>query len=166
MILPQKHRKRKEEVIPMLQMMFGEGIDFRCTEYYQSNETLIGITLKLPGCANVPVVCLSDMPDDISAADAANTAAAIFQKALCNFKALPALPEMTMSESGLYTLTTKIRVNRAALILLPDILEQVGGKAGMDYFLIPSSIHELLVARDDGLVLCSDTMIFAVNCGF
>ena len=247
--------KLAEEVIPMLQKMFGEGIDFSCTEYYQSNETLTGITLKLPGCTNVPVVCLSDMPDDISAADAANTAAAIFQKALRNFKDFPILPEMTrekvlenvvlqvlsrkrnrqllkahphitfldlagifripvgpykrnslttalitnqiaeklaeaarrntvrkfgvefqnsqrmalcsllrrpfvpesfetmtMSESGLYTLTTDIRINGAALILLPDILEQVGAKAGMDYFLIPSSIHELLVARDDGLV--------------
>lgn len=87
--------KLAEEVIPMLQKMFGEGIDFSCTEYYQSNETLTGITLKLPGCTNVPVVCLSDMPDDISAADAANTAAAIFQKALRNFKDFPILPEMT-----------------------------------------------------------------------
>ena len=87
--------KLAEEVIPMLQNMFGEGIDFNCTEYYQSNETLTGITLKLPGCANVPVVCLSDMPDDISAADAANTVAAIFQEALRNFKALPVLPEMS-----------------------------------------------------------------------
>lgn len=254
--------KLAEEIIPMLQKMFGGGIDFGCTEYYQSNETLTGITLKLPGCANVPVVCLSDMPDDISAADAANTAAAIFQEALRNFKALPVLPEMnrenvlenvvlqvlsrkrnrqllkahphitfldlagifrvpvgpfqrnslttalitnqivekleltvdelaevahrntvakfgiefdnahrmglcsllkypwtpepfetvSMSESGLYVLSTGIRINGAALILLPDVLEQVGEKAKMDYFIIPSSIHELLVAKDDGLV--------------
>lgn len=47
---------------------------------------------------------------------------------------------------------TGIRVNGAALILLPDILEKIGEKAGMDYYLIPSSIHELLIARDDGLV--------------
>lgn len=57
-----------------------------------------------------------------------------------------------MSESGLYVLSTGIRVNGAALILLPDILEKIGEKAGMDYYLIPSSIHELLIARDDGLV--------------
>jgi len=87
--------KLAEEIIPMLQKMFGEGIDFNCTEYYQSNESLMGITLKLPGCSNVPVVCLSDMPDDISAADAANTATAIFQEALRNFKDFPILPEMT-----------------------------------------------------------------------
>lgn len=254
--------KLAEEIIPMLQKMFGEGIDFNYTEYYQSNETLMGITLKLPGCSNVPVVCLSDMPDDISAADAANTAAAIFQEALRNFKDFPILPEMTretvlanvvlqalsrkrnrqmlkahphitfldlagifrvpvgpfqrnslttalitnqiaekleltvdelaeaarrntvakfgieidnahrmglysllkypwtpepfetvsMSESGLYVLSTGIRINGAALILLPDVLEQIGEKAKMDYFIIPSSIHELLVAKDDGLV--------------
>ena len=254
--------KLAEEIIPMLQKMFGEGIDFSCTEYYQSNETLTGITLKLPGCSNVPVVCLSDMPDDISVTDAANTAATIFQEALRNFKDFPIMPEITretvlenvvlqvlsrkrnrqmlkahphitfldlagifripvgpykrnslttalitnqiaeklhltldelteaacrntvqkfgiefqnsyrmalcsllkqpfvpesfetmsMMESGLYTLTTKIRINGAALILLPDVLEQIREKAKMDYFVIPSSIHELLVARDDGLV--------------
>lgn len=63
------------EVIPLLRHMFGEGINFDCTEYFQSNETLIGIALKLPGCTSVPVVCLRDMPDDISATDAANIAA-------------------------------------------------------------------------------------------
>ena len=75
---------------------------------------------------------------------------------LCSLLRRPFVPEsfetMTMSESGLYTLTTGIRINGAALILLPDILEQIGEKAGMDYFIIPSSIHELLVTRDDGLV--------------
>lgn len=32
--------KLAEEIIHMLQKMFGKGIDFNCTEYYQSNETL------------------------------------------------------------------------------------------------------------------------------
>lgn len=59
---------------------------------------------------------------------------------------------MSMSESGLYTLTTGIRINGAALMLVPDILEQIGEKAGMDYYILPSSIHELMIARDDGLV--------------
>lgn len=251
-----------EEAIALLREMFGEGIDFDCTEYFKSNEALTGIALHLPGCSSVPVVCLDDMPDNATAEDIANIAATTFQEALRSFKDLPVLPEMTrenvlenvvlqalsrkrnrqllkahphitfldlagifripvgpykrnslttalvtnqiveklelsveelaeaarrntvrkfgvefqnsqrmalcsllrrpfvpesfetmtMSESGLYTLTTDIRINGAALILLPDILEQVGAKAGMDYFLIPSSIHELLVARDDGLV--------------
>lgn len=251
-----------EEAIVLLREMFGEGIDFDCTEYYKSNEALTGIALKLPGCTTIPAVCLDDMPDNSTAEDIANIAAATFQEALRNFEDFPILPEMTretvlanvvlqalsrkrnrqllkshphitlldlagifripvgpykrnslstmlitnqileklelsveelseaarrntvqkfgiefsnahrmglcsllhhpwtpepfetvsMSETGLYVLTTGIRINGAALILLPDILERVGEKAGMDYFLIPSSIHELLVAKDDGLV--------------
>ena len=39
-----------EEAIVLLREMFGEGIDFNCTEYYKSNEALTGIALKLPGC--------------------------------------------------------------------------------------------------------------------
>lgn len=250
------------EIIPLLQEMFGEGIDFSYTTYFKSNEELSGIALKLPGCSNIPVVCLDDMPDDISAKDAADAAASIFQEALRNYKEFPVIPEMTreyvlenvvlqalsrkrnrqmlkvhphlqyldlagifrvplgnweknslstalitneiaeklslsvdelaeaarqntvdklgielintrrmalrsllhrpctpepfetaeMSDFGLYTLTNTIRINGAALILIPDVLEQLGEKAGMDYYLLPSSIHELLVARDDGLV--------------
>ena len=43
-------KKLAGEVIPLLREMFGEGIDFSCTEYYKSNETLTGIALRLPGC--------------------------------------------------------------------------------------------------------------------
>ena len=81
----------------------------------------------------------------------------VHRMALCSLLRQSFVPEsfesMSMSESGLYILTTGIRINGAALILLPDILEQIGAKAGMDYFIIPSSIHELLIARDDGLVM-------------
>lgn len=75
---------------------------------------------------------------------------------LCSLLHHPWTPEpfetASMSETGLYVLTTGIRINGAALILLPDILEQIGEKAGMDYYILPSSIHELMIARDDGLV--------------
>lgn len=75
--------------------MFGEGIDFDCTEYYKSNEALTGIALKLPDCSSVPVVCLDDMPDNATAEDIANIAAATFQEALRDFKEFPIVPEMT-----------------------------------------------------------------------
>lgn len=75
---------------------------------------------------------------------------------LCSLLHHPWTPEpfetASMPETGLYVLTTGIRINGAALILLPDILEQIGEKAGMDYYILPSSIHELMIARDDGLV--------------
>ena len=84
-----------EEAIVLLREMFGDGIDFDCTEYYKSNEALTGIALKLPGCSSVPVVCLDDMPDNATAEDIANIAATVFQDALRNFKDFPILPEMT-----------------------------------------------------------------------
>ena len=246
--------------IVLLREMFGEGIDIECTEYCKSNEALTGITLHLPGCSSVPVVCVDDMPDNATAEDVANIAATIFQDALRDFKKLPVVPEMTrenvlanvvlqvlsrkrnrqllkthphitfldlagifrvpvgpygrnslttalittqiaeklnltvdelmeaarqntlakfgvqfagaqqmalcamlgrscgsfaeatMAEPGLYTITNEIQINGAALMLIPEILEQIGEKAGMDYYILPSSIHELLVAKDDGLV--------------
>lgn len=87
--------KLAEEVIPMLRKMFGEGIDFDCTEYYKSNEALTGIALHLPGCSSVPMVCLDDMPDNATAEDIANIAATTFQEALRHFREFPVPPEMT-----------------------------------------------------------------------
>ena len=35
-------KKLAEEAIPLLQKMFGEGMEFTCTEYFKSNDTLTG----------------------------------------------------------------------------------------------------------------------------
>ena len=57
-----------------------------------------------------------------------------------------------MVSPGLYTLTNSIEINGASLMLIPGVLEDIGEKSGMDYYILPSSIHEPLIARDDGLV--------------
>ena len=253
-------KKLAEEAIPLLQKMFGDGMEFTCTEYFKSNDTLTGIALKLTGCSSIPMVCLDNLADNTTAEEAANRAATVFQEALRSYKSLPILPKMTreyvlenvvfqalsrkrnrqllkahphilfldlagifrvpigtyrknslntalitneiaenigvtaeelaeaarrntlvkfgvqfasaqrmalctlrgrscgpfdradMSEPGLYTLTNNIQINGAALMLIPEILEAIGEKAGMDYFVLPSSIHELLLAKDDGLI--------------
>ena len=84
-----------EEAIAFLCEMFGEGIEFECVEYFKSNETLTGITLHLPGCSSVSVVCVDDMPDNATAEDVANIAATVFQEGLRNFREFPVVPEMT-----------------------------------------------------------------------
>ena len=66
------------------------------------------------------------------------------------------LDEATMSEPGLYTLTNEIQINGAALMLIPEILEKIGEKAGMDYYILPSSIHEVLISKDDGLLMAKE----------
>ena len=38
------------------------------------------------------------------------------------------------------------------LTIIPDVLESIGEKAGMDYFLLPTSIHEVLIVKNDGLL--------------
>ena len=251
-----------EEAIVLLREMFGEGGEFECIEHFKTNEALTGIALKLPGCTAIPTVNLNDMPDNATAEDIANIAAATFQEALRDFKEFPVVPEMTrenvlanvvlqvlsrkrnrqllkahphipfldlagvfrvpvgpyrrnslsttlisnqifekleltidelteaarrntvskfgiqliniqemnqfftkgrhkepkpfgevqMVSPGLYTLTNDIEINGASLMLIPGVLEDIGEKSGMDYYILPSSIHELLIARDDGLV--------------
>ena len=37
-------------------------------------------------------------------------------------------------------------------MLIYSILDKIGEKAGMDYYVLPSSIHEVLIAKDDGQV--------------
>lgn len=57
-----------------------------------------------------------------------------------------------MDQPGLYVLTNNIEINGAALMLIPEILERIGEKAGMDYYILPTSIHELMVAKKDGFL--------------
>lgn len=46
----------------------------------------------------------------------------------------------------LYVLTNKAKCLGAAVVLYPGILEACAGKMGGDYYLLPSSIHEFLLA--------------------
>ena len=59
--------------------------------------------------------------------------------------------EAVMDQPGLYVLTNDIEINGAALMLIPEILEQIGEKAGMDYYILPTSIHEIMIGKNNGL---------------
>lgn len=57
-------------------------------------------------------------------------------------------------EDGLriYVLTNQTRVQGAATLLYPNVLEQFAGQIGKDFYILPSSIHEvLLVPMDDSI---------------
>lgn len=54
---------------------------------------------------------------------------------------LPSMP------SGIYVLTNKAGQFGAAMMMKPEILEMVGGALGNDYFILPSSIHEVLCIK-------------------
>ncbi len=48
---------------------------------------------------------------------------------------------------NLYAVTNKAKINGAACIFFPTVLEQIRKKLGYDFYVIPSSIHEILLAK-------------------
>ena len=59
--------------------------------------------------------------------------------------------DVKMDREGFYIVTNRIRLNGSALILIPEVLEALGQKAGCDYYVLPSSINEFQIDRDVGL---------------
>ena len=56
----------------------------------------------------------------------------------------------TMREP-MFCLTNAQKMNGASLLLQEDIRKQIGECLGSDYFVLPSSIHEVLILPDNGL---------------
>ena len=70
-----------------------------------------------------------------------------------------------MKGNRFYYLTNGNIVNGAATILYPDILKTIGDKFQGNYFIIPSSIHEVLLMKDDGETKVEElqSMVRSVN---
>lgn len=66
-------------------------------------------------------------------------------------EALAGLQQM-QRESGtcLYVLSNESRCHGAAAVLYPGMLEKAAGRLGGSFYILPSSIHELLLLCDDG----------------
>lgn len=50
----------------------------------------------------------------------------------------------------LYVVTNHRRINGAAVLLYPELLKELGNRYGGGYYVIPSSIHEVLLLKDTG----------------
>lgn len=77
------------------------------------------------------------------------------------------LEQSCMADPGSYNVTNTIRINGAALLLIPEVLKILGEKLGGDYFVVPTSIHEFLVRRDNGepdLPVMLQASVIAGNC--
>lgn len=68
-------------------------------------------------------------------------------------------------EEAPFVLTNKKGINGAAVILYPNCLKEIGNMAGEDLYIIPSSIHELLIIPDDRKILPDELkkMVHEVN---
>ncbi len=59
--------------------------------------------------------------------------------------------DMEAVENPMFCLTNEAKMNGASLLLQEDIRKQIGECLGSDYFVIPSSIHEVLILPDNGI---------------
>ena len=55
-------------------------------------------------------------------------------------------------ENPMFCLTNTQKMNGASLLLQEDIRKQIGECLGSDYFVLPSSIHEVLILPDNGML--------------
>lgn len=60
------------------------------------------------------------------------------------------IESLEMEESQLYVLTVKGKTKGAIALLYPELLQQLSKKMNGNLFIIPSSIHEVLLLKDNG----------------
>lgn len=59
-------------------------------------------------------------------------------------------PVREQQDPAMYVLTNDRKINGAAVLFYPDVQEKLAGQMGGDYFVLPSSIHEVLIVPDQG----------------
>lgn len=61
--------------------------------------------------------------------------------------------EMTASDNGMmYVMTNETKINGAAAMILTDKLDEFAQDRGTNVFILPSSIHEILLIPDNGTI--------------
>ena len=62
------------------------------------------------------------------------------------------MPEEMMADMAppMYVATNQDKVQGAAVMFYPDFMDQAAKKLGGDIFILPSSVHEVLILPDDG----------------
>ena len=60
------------------------------------------------------------------------------------------LEDMPHAEIPMIVVTNEDRVNGAATMFYPGVMDEIGEKLGSNFFVLPSSLHETIVVPDDG----------------
>lgn len=60
------------------------------------------------------------------------------------------LDDIPHAEIPMIVVTNKDRVNGAATMFYPGVMNEIGEKLGRNFFVLPSSLHETIVVPDDG----------------
>lgn len=66
---------------------------------------------------------------------------------------------------GMFCLTNGEKMNGASLVLQDDLMQQIGDIVGGNFYVLPSSVHEVLIVPDNGTMELRDlsAMVYEVN---
>ncbi len=72
---------------------------------------------------------------------------------------------LDMKKEGMAVLTNRQAVNGAAVIFYPEVLEKIGDSQQVNFFILPSSVHEVILVNDDGSMKLKDLedMVKSIN---
>ena len=64
-----------------------------------------------------------------------------------------------------YVLTNDDKMNGATVMLYPNLLREIGEATGSNFFILPSSIHELILVKDNGEMSAEELqrMVMEIN---
>ena len=62
------------------------------------------------------------------------------------------ISEVRIDKSVFYIVSTRVGILGPALLFIPEVLETLGEKAGMDYYVLPIGLDSFLIHRDDGTI--------------
>ena len=67
-----------------------------------------------------------------------------------------AVENFDFEKDNMFVLSNTAATNGASTIFYPEVMEKIGEHAGGDFFVIPSSVHEVLLVPDDGVMKRND----------
>ena len=73
------------------------------------------------------------------------------------------MPIAPPENEPLFVATVPDKVPGASVFAYQDFMEQAAQRVGGDFYVLPSSIHEILLVRDDGSMNRADAAIMALD---
>ena len=75
------------------------------------------------------------------------------------------IPEVAPEDEQIFVATVPDKIHGAGVIAYPNFMEDAAQKMGGDFFVLPSSIHEVLLVRDNGQMTAKEleNMVKEVN---
>ena len=176
--LTDNYEKAKSRIITQLVAVRGNEEMLKTIPYRKIEDLAVVYRLFLNGESGIETCLInSSMLEDYGVTpeklhqDAMENVSAVGQVTIKDLREL--LRELTGDEadlpepqgSRLFCLGTELKYFGASAILYPGVLARCAEKLGGSFYLLPSSVHEMLLLKDDGTIdpECLGSMIYEVN---